>query len=95
MDLNKSEDKSADETGDVVLLVGAKPIRDHLIALGMPASTDPYYLRKKTGTDRWPIGSTSPGGGGKLIADKNRLTRHVMKLARGTAACLLALILIL
>lgn len=86
---NKPEDEFADETGGVVL-VGKEPIKAHLITLGMPETTDPYYLKK---TGKWPIGSTSDAGGGKLIADKQRLTRHVMKLARGTAACLLLLIL--
>ena len=80
---DKPNYESADEISGVVL-VGAKPIKDHLISLGMPETTDPYYLRK---TGKWPIGSTSgDAGGGKLIAIKQRLTRYVMKLARGSTS---------
>ena len=62
------------DAGD--LLVSAPAIKDYLVALGMPATTDPYYL-KRTG---WPIGNTSADGG-KLIASKRRLARHTQKLA--------------
>ena len=64
------------------LLVGADAIRAFLMHLGMPESTDPYYL-KRSGT--WPIGNTA-GDGGKLIASKRRLTKHTDKIARGSAA---------
>jgi hypothetical protein len=59
------------------LLVGRDAIRDFLIHLGMPERTCPYYL-KRSG---WPIGGTSGGTGGKLIASKRRLARHVHKIA--------------
>jgi hypothetical protein len=78
MDINKSDEADphvGSDTGD--LLVTAPVIEAFLISLGMPEETDAYYL-KRTG---WPIGSTSPGGGGKLIASKRRLSRHTQKLA--------------
>jgi hypothetical protein len=64
------------------LLVGAAAIRAFLVHLGMPKSTDPYYL-KRSG---WPIGNTATNGGGKLIASKRRLTNHTSKIARGSHA---------
>jgi hypothetical protein len=74
---NDDEDVRA---GD--LLVGAVAIRTFLAHLGMPEETDVYYL-KRAG---WPIGSTSAGRGGKLIASKRRLSRHTERLTRGGAA---------
>ena len=63
------------------LLVGADAIRKHLVALGLPESTDPYYL-KRSGS--WPIGSTAGSkGGGKLIASKRRIAQHIDKLTCG------------
>jgi hypothetical protein len=58
-------------------------IRAYLVSLGMPENIDPYYL-KRSG---WPIGSTSATGG-KLIASKRRLARHVQKITapKNTAA---------
>jgi hypothetical protein len=47
----------------------------------MPPGVDPYYL-KRSG---WPIGNTA-GDGGKQIASKRRLDRHIEKLARGPTA---------
>ena len=50
----------------------------------MPEKTaDPYYL-KRSGNG-WPIGSTAAGGG-RLIASRRRLTRHLDKIARGNTA---------
>ena len=78
MDTNQQDNEAA--TGD--LLVGAETIRAYLVALGMPATTDPYYL-KRSG---WPIGNTGANGGGKIIASKRRLVNHTAKITRGTAA---------
>jgi hypothetical protein len=65
------------------LLVGADAIRAFLIELGMPRKTaDPYYLKR---TGRWPIGNTG-GEGGKIIASKRRLIRHVDEITRGPSA---------
>jgi len=66
-------------TGD--LLVGADPIHDFLVRLGMHENVDPYYLKR---TGDWPIGNTGRGGG-KLIASKRRLIRHIEKITRGRA----------
>jgi hypothetical protein len=63
------------------LLVGADAIRAYLVHRGMPPGVDPYYL-KRSG---WPIGNTA-GDGGKQIASKRRLDRHIEKLARGSSA---------
>lgn len=60
------------------LLIGADAIRAFLRILGMPKSTDPYYL-KRSG---WPIGNSSPRGGGKLMASKRRLIEHIDKLTQ-------------
>jgi hypothetical protein len=68
----------AGDAGD--LLFGADAIRGFLVDLGMPETTDPYYLRR---TGRWPIGST--GRGGLLIGSKRRLSRHLQKLATPTS----------
>jgi hypothetical protein len=68
------------------LLVGADAIRVFLAHLGMPEDTDVYYLKR---AGRWPIGSTNGGGrkgGGKLIASKRRLIRHVEEITRGGPA---------
>jgi hypothetical protein len=67
------------------LLVGADAIRAFLVYLGMPAGTDPYYLKRAR---RWPIGNTGGGDGrgGKLIASKCRLTRHAEEITRGPTA---------
>ena len=62
------------------LLVGAEAIRAFLVQIGMPESTDPYYLRR---AGSWPIGNTSPRGGGKLIASKRRLEQHIESLVCG------------
>jgi hypothetical protein len=70
---NQHDEADAHLAGD--LLVTADPIRDFLVSLGMPEGTDPYYL-KRAG---WPIGNTG-GTGGKLIASKRKLIRHVEKL---------------
>jgi hypothetical protein len=63
------------------LLVGGDAIRAFLVQLGMPESTDPYYL-KRSG---WPIGNTAAGGG-KLIASRRRLSRHTERMTRGSTA---------
>lgn len=59
------------------LLVGGPAILKFLVDLGMPEDTDIYYLRR---VRSWPIGKTSDGGGGQLIASKRRLTRHAQKI---------------
>jgi hypothetical protein len=69
-----------DGAGD--LLVGADAIRAFLVGLGMPESTDIYYLRR---TGRWPLGNTA-GRDGKLIASKRRLLRHLERIASGPTA---------
>jgi len=51
------------------------------VGLGMPESTDPYYLKR---SGNWPIGNTA-GTGGKLIASRRRLARHTDRMARGDA----------
>ena len=76
MDTQHDED-DLQVAGD--LLVGASAISAYLISLGMPDTTDAYYLRRK----RWPIGSD---GGGRLIASKRRLARHADKITRGPTA---------
>jgi hypothetical protein len=63
-------------------LVGRDAIHPFLVELGMPPETDIYYL-KRSG---WPIGNTSRDRGGKLIASKRRLIRHLEKLTRGSSA---------
>ena len=61
----------------------SKALRAFLIELGMPRKTaDPYYLKR---TGRWPIGNTG-GEGGKIIASKRRLIRHVDEITRGPSA---------
>src|SRR5262245_11489803 len=67
---------------DTDLLVGSAAIRAYLTQLGMPARTDPYYLRRGL---RWPIGRTTEdrGSGGKLIASKRRLRKYINDLTRG------------
>jgi hypothetical protein len=72
-------DETDVQQGD--LLVSRDPIYDFLVLLGMPTSTDVYYL-KRSG---WPIGSTAATGG-KLIASKRRLISHIQKLTRGSTA---------
>jgi hypothetical protein len=78
MDLTQHDEGDV-RPGD--LLIGAGAIRAFLVSLGMPETSDIYYL-KRSG---WPIGNTG-GDGGKLIASKRRLARHTEKLARGSAA---------
>ena len=73
MDTNQHDEEDA-RPGD--LLVGRDAVRAFLVHLGMPETTDPYYL-KRSG---WPIGNTA-GDGGKLIASKKRLARHTQKIA--------------
>ena len=70
-------DTDAIETNAGKFLCGAEAIRAYLVEQGLPDTTDPYYL-KKTG---WPIGSSSGGKGGFLLAIKHRLNRHLEKLA--------------
>jgi len=67
---------------DTDLLVGSAAIRAYLTQLGMPARTDPYYLRR---TGRWPIGRTTEDrdSGGKLLASKRRLRKYVDDLTKG------------
>jgi hypothetical protein len=64
------------------LLVGSAAIHAFLVELGMPARTDPYYLRR---SKRWPIGRTTTdrGSGGKLVASRRRLREYVEEIARG------------
>jgi hypothetical protein len=75
MDTQQHEDdeRLADE-----VLIGAVAIKNYVISIGMPETTDPYYL-KRSG---WPIGNVN-GDTGKLIALKPRLRRHVHKIAAG------------
>ena len=80
MDTNISQSDKDELAGD--LLVGADAIRAYLVLLGWadePEDVDPYYL-KRAG---WPIGKSSPGKGGLLIASKRRIGRHTQKLAAG------------
>ena len=71
-----------DEGSGVDLLIGAEAIRRHLVELGMPENTNPYYL-KRSGS--WPIGGTAANGSGKLIASKRRIARHIEKLTCGSS----------
>ena len=86
MNTNTPDEEATDLVGGV--LVGAEPIKAYLITLGMPETTDPYYLRK---TGKWPIGSR-PRRRRQVARHKAQTNRHVMKSARGTAACLLAIL---
>jgi hypothetical protein len=70
-------DEAEGAAGDI--LVGFTPIRTYLISLGMPESTNPYYLKR---SGNWPIGNTGRDGG-QLIASKRRLARHAQKIAAG------------
>jgi hypothetical protein len=72
---NRGPPLADDLAGD--LLVGRGPILAFLVSLGMPEDTDVYYLKR---AGHWPIGKTSDGGGGQLIASKRRLTRHAQKI---------------
>jgi hypothetical protein len=65
------------------LLVGADAILAYLVERGMPPETDPYYLKR---TGRWPIGDTTGGDGGRLVASKRKLNKHIDRIARGHAA---------
>ena len=88
MDPNQQHDGESADTpverlaaGD--LLVGADAIRAFLVELGIPEKTaDPYYLKR---TGRWPIGNTG-GDGGKIIASKRRIIRHIDQITRGPTA---------
>jgi hypothetical protein len=71
MDNVRHQDETEHAGGD--LLVGADAIHAFLVHLGMPETTDIYYLRR---TKRWPIGSD----GAKLVASKRRLSRHAEKI---------------
>jgi hypothetical protein len=75
-------DEEGDERLAGDLLVGADAVRAFLVHLGMPETTDPYYLKR---TGHWPIGNTA-GADGKIIASKRRLLRHVEKISRGPTA---------
>jgi hypothetical protein len=77
MDTPKNED---DLAGD--LLVGRDAVRAFLVHLGMPATVDPYYLKR---SGHWPIGNTA-GADGKIVASKRRLIRHIEKITRGSTA---------
>ena len=81
MDTSQQDDGDERLAGD--LLVGADAVRAFLVHLGMPETTDPYYLKR---TRNWPIGNTAGEDGGKLIASKRRLAKHADKIARGDAA---------
>jgi hypothetical protein len=76
---NQLQHDQADERGGD-LLVGADAILNYLVFLGMPEDTDVYYLRRVA---RWPIGKTTAGGGGSLIASKRRLNRYADAITRG------------
>jgi len=84
METNQYQEAAAERlAGD--LLVGAAAIAAYLTELGWsgPEPVDPedvYYLKRAA---ILPIGSTSPNGGGKLIASKRQLTRHIDKIACG------------
>jgi hypothetical protein len=78
MDANHQQQESEPDT-DVI--VGRAAIRKFLIALGMPDTTDPYYLKKRG----FPIGNIGSDRT-TLIASKKRLSNFVAKLARGDAA---------
>jgi hypothetical protein len=77
--MDTTDDEGDAPAGD--LLVEAGAIEDYLKSCGVP-KPNAYYL-KRSG---WPIGSTATGRGGKLIASKRRLIRHLEKLARGSSA---------
>ena len=65
------------------LLVGSAAIRSFLLELGLPARTDPFYLRR---TGRWPIQNIAGKnclGGGKLVASRRRLREYIDDLTRG------------
>jgi hypothetical protein len=75
MDTNQHDE--ADGLADEVL-IGAEAIKNYVVSIGMPNTTDAYYL-KRSG---WPIGNTG-GDAGKLIALKPRLRHHIKKIAAG------------
>jgi hypothetical protein len=82
----KTNDDQLARLGD--LLVGAASIAAYLTELGWagPEPVNPedvYYLKRAA---ILPIGSTASGGGGKLIASKQRLARHADMLACGATA---------
>jgi hypothetical protein len=82
MDANTNQHDEVDApAGD--FLVGRDAIHSFLVGLGMPEETDVYYLKR---SGNWPIGGTALDGGGKLIASKRRLIRHLEKLTRGSSA---------
>jgi hypothetical protein len=81
MDTNPQQNDGDERlAGD--LLFGAEAIRAYLIFLGIP-DPDVCYLRR---AGKWPIGKTADGKSANLIASKRRLTRHVEKITRGSAA---------
>ena len=87
MELRDGSQSTNDDEGDDRLagdlLVGADAIRAYLVHLGMPEKTaDPYYLKR---SGNWPIGNTA-GDGGKIVASKRRLIRHLEKITRGPSA---------
>ena len=85
MDTTPAQHDEDDERLAGDLLVGAEAILKYLKFLGMPADTDVddvYYLKR---AKRLPIGNTAKDGG-KLIASKRRLIRHVEKITRGSTA---------
>jgi hypothetical protein len=73
MDATQPDNEALDD-----LLVGAHKIKKFLKSLGMPESTDPYYLKNKK---KWPIGKSGDGQSATLIASKRRLVRYAQKMA--------------
>jgi hypothetical protein len=68
-------DDNHDDRAD--LLVGALAIKEFLIELGWPPKVNPYYLVQ---TEQWPIGRTSGGKGGHLVASKRKLRSYVARI---------------
>jgi hypothetical protein len=77
MDITQYDDGDVPD-GDLLVMAGA--IEAYLRGRGLP-KPNAYYLRRSG----WPIGATA-GSGGKLIASKRRLDRHIDMLTRGPAA---------
>jgi hypothetical protein len=65
------------ETPKDDLMVGKGPIKAFCVDdLGLPGTTDPYYLKKRG----WPIGNLH-GERGTLVASKRRLIRYMRQRA--------------